>query len=443
MIKRYLSVVILLAFVAASYSAPINTITGMKKGTSWEVFSDKIDKDPTALATFVTGLNLATLAITPGSGVSNWLVTPSSANLATAVSDETGSGVLVFATSPSLVTPTLGVASSTSETVTGTAGAGFIDFAAQSGTPATPASSHIRIYDTSANKFAWVGASGYVREFDGTLTASRVFTLPDANTSFPVFGQTITFAGPTAARTVTFPDASFTAARTDAANTFTGTQTVGALVATTLNGNTLTTGTGVLTLGAGKTTTFDHTSTFTTTDGQTYTFPATSATLARTDAANTFTGVQTMTSPVLTTPAIGAATGTSFLASGLIKTTSASTGVGYATGAGGTATQITNRTTGVTMSPNPCTSGTVTTTTSSLAAEGSADFIVTDSAVAIGDVVVTSIQSGSNSGGTIVSVSTVTNGTFTIRVTNNNVAAGTAETGAIIINFAIIKAVSS
>ena len=34
------------------------------------------------------------------------------------------------------------------------------------------------------------------------------------------------------------------------------------------------------------------------------TFPTTSATVARTDAANTFTGVQTMTSPALTTPTI-------------------------------------------------------------------------------------------------------------------------------------------
>jgi hypothetical protein len=41
-------------------------------------------------------------------------VTMTSAQLATAVSDETGSGVLVFATSPTLITPTLGVASATS-----------------------------------------------------------------------------------------------------------------------------------------------------------------------------------------------------------------------------------------------------------------------------------------------------------------------------------------
>ena len=47
-----------------------------------------------------------------GSGVATWLGTPSSANLATAVTDETGSGALVFATSPTLVTPVLGTPAS-------------------------------------------------------------------------------------------------------------------------------------------------------------------------------------------------------------------------------------------------------------------------------------------------------------------------------------------
>jgi len=146
-----------------------------------------------------------------------------------------------------------------------------------------------------------------------------------------------------------------------------------------------------------------------------------------------FIGSQSTTT---TTPA-------SVVSPGAITSTSASAGVGYATGAGGAVTQITSRATGVTMVPNPCMSGAITTTTSSLAAEASADFIVTDSGVAIGDTVVVSIRSGSNGGQTSVSVVTVTAGTFTIRVTNNNAAAGTAETGAIIINFAIIKAVSA
>jgi hypothetical protein len=47
-----------------------------------------------------------------GTGVATFLGTPSSANLAAAVTDETGSGSLVFATSPTLVTPALGTPSS-------------------------------------------------------------------------------------------------------------------------------------------------------------------------------------------------------------------------------------------------------------------------------------------------------------------------------------------
>jgi len=48
-----------------------------------------------------------------GAGVSTFLSAPTSANLATALTDETGTGLSVFNTSPTLVTPTLGVASAT------------------------------------------------------------------------------------------------------------------------------------------------------------------------------------------------------------------------------------------------------------------------------------------------------------------------------------------
>lgn len=47
-----------------------------------------------------------------GTNVATFLATPSSANLAAAVTDETGSGALVFATSPTLVTPALGTPTS-------------------------------------------------------------------------------------------------------------------------------------------------------------------------------------------------------------------------------------------------------------------------------------------------------------------------------------------
>lgn len=101
-------------------------------------------------------------------------------------------------------------------------------------------------------------------------------------------------------------------------------------------------------------------------------------------------------------------------------------------------TQATNRTTGVT-----CTgiSGTITTNNASLAAEGTAKFTVTNTAVAVGDAVIVSQRSGSNGGGTIVDVTTVAAGSFEIAVQNGNVAAGTAETGAIILNFVVVKAV--
>lgn len=130
-------------------------------------------------------------------------------------------------------------------------------------------------------------------------------------------------------------------------------------------------------------------------------------------------------------------------ATGGVRSSSASVPIGYATGAGGAVTQITSRATGVTMVPNPCTSGTITTDTTSLAGLAAADFIVTNSAVAIGDVVLCSIQSGSNGGNTDVTCATVTNGTFTLRVSNHNAAAGAAETGALLINFIIVKAVSA
>jgi hypothetical protein len=55
-----------------------------------------------------------------GSGITTFLGTPSSANLASAVTDETGSGALVFANSPTLVTPTLGTP--TSATLTNATG---------------------------------------------------------------------------------------------------------------------------------------------------------------------------------------------------------------------------------------------------------------------------------------------------------------------------------
>jgi len=72
--------------------------------------------------TNATGLPISTGVSGLGTGIATFLATPSSANLAAALTDETGSGAAVFATSPTLVTPALGTPSALVGTnITGTA----------------------------------------------------------------------------------------------------------------------------------------------------------------------------------------------------------------------------------------------------------------------------------------------------------------------------------
>lgn len=116
----------------------------------------------------------------------------------------------------------------------------------------------------------------------------------------------------------------------------------------------------------------------------------------------------------------------------------AASGLGYSSGAGGTVTQLTNRTTSVTLN-TVC--GAVTTSTASLAALASATFSVLNSTVAATDTVNVSIKGGAVNEKTIVNVNNVNAGNFSICVYNAD--AAVAETGAIVINFAVVKAVTS
>lgn len=70
------------------------------------------------------------------------------------------------------------------------------------------------------------------------------------------------------------------------------------ITTSTYNGNTWTAGTGILTIAALKTLTANNTLTLAGTDGTAMTFPTTSATLARTDAGQTFTGNQTFSAVI-------------------------------------------------------------------------------------------------------------------------------------------------
>jgi len=106
-----------------------------------------------AAAAHRTALGLTTLATTtPAANVATFLETPSSANLAAAVTDETGSGSLVFGTSPTIDAPTIsGSAAFTSTTRPTSAG---------TGTPAatsliTRADFDQRIITGMLNMWAW------------------------------------------------------------------------------------------------------------------------------------------------------------------------------------------------------------------------------------------------------------------------------------------------
>lgn len=126
-----------------------------------------------------------------------------------------------------------------------------------------------------------------------------------------------------------------------------------------------------------------------------------------------------------------------FSATGL-RLTGATAALGYGTGAGGAVTQITSRSTGVTLS-KVC--GQITTDATSLAAGAEAVFVVTNTLVAATDTVVLSAASGQTAGTSVPLVTAVAAGSFSITLTNLH--ASTADTGAMIINFAVIKAVAA
>lgn len=195
------------------------------------------------------------------------------------------------------------------------------------------------------------------------------------------------------------------------ANTWGATQAFAAITATTFNGNAFTAGTGTLTLGAAKTATINNSLTMVGTDGTTQTFPSTSATVARTDAAQTFTGNQTF--------------------SGSVLSTSPSAGEGYTTGAGGAVTQLTSRTTAVTLNTM---AGAITLFTASPGTTNTwVNFTVNDSSVGANDVPHVAIRSNNNT--YVANVSAVVAGAF--QISFMSIANTNSDTP--VINFTVTK----
>lgn len=122
---------------------------------------------------------------------------------------------------------------------------------------------------------------------------------------------------------------------------------------------------------------------------------------------------------------------------GLLSTGPTGNGIGYATGAGGAVTQLTDATTGVTLNKL---SGQITTVALTTAAAAEEVFTVTNSTVAATDVVVVSTTYAG--AGTIqVTTKKVAAGAFDICIANLH--ASNALNAVVVVNFAVIKAVAA
>jgi hypothetical protein len=133
-----------------------------------------------------TSGNLSNCTALPLSGVTGlaanvatFLATPSSANLAAALTDETGTGAAVFANTPTLITPVIGVATGTSLTATGsvvstgTAGVGYATGAGGAVTQGTSRTTGVTL-DKTTGAITLFSAAGSATAASFTVTNSTV-----------------------------------------------------------------------------------------------------------------------------------------------------------------------------------------------------------------------------------------------------------------------------